>query len=313
MYKNNSTYGHTGFGSQGFGAFQSQLESTGIGGAQPQLGTQQGNYVNPHYLGREEQIVQQTNPQSWYHPGNQIGQSIAQSQGQQSGWPTGYTAGNQMGFAGQQSGMQSGFAGQQSGMQTGFQPGMQTGQQAARFGATELMMVHEALTDTINGINQFELYRQHVKDQQLMQILDSQINHKFNCYNRMVNQLHNQGVGSIVPYRTAKSTGVKYGLRQPAAVQPNTGINEMDDRDVASAMLGCNKAAACLKFRGALECTDPNLRNMMVDCAVSAANLAYEVFLYMNQKGMYQVPTMAQQTTQTMMGVYQNVNQPSFR
>jgi len=78
------------------------LESTGIGGAQPQMGTQQGNYVNPHYLGREEQIVQQTNPQSWYHPGNQIGQSIAQSQGQQSGWQTGYTAGNQMGFAAQQ-------------------------------------------------------------------------------------------------------------------------------------------------------------------------------------------------------------------
>ncbi len=321
MYKNQGTYG----------------------GAQPQLGSQQGNYVNPHYLGREEEIVQQMNPQKWYHPGNEIGESIARPQSH-FGWQnSGYTTGQHGGFTGQQTGfragaqpsfqtghqpgsqtglgMQTGFqTGMQTGMQTGFQTGaqtgqtgIQTGQQAARFGATELMMVHEILTDTIDGINQFELYRQHVKDQQLMQILDNQVNHMFNGYNKLVNYLHNQGAGSIVPYRTARSASVKYGLRQPSTVQPNTSINEMDDRDVASGMMGCHKATACLRLRGTLECADPTLRGMLSNCAISSVNMAYEVFLWMNQKGMYQVPTLAQQTTQTMMGVYQNVNQPSFR
>ena len=305
LYKNQGTY-QTQSGTQGFGGFQSPIGAQGAGNPQAQMGQQMGNYVNPNYLGREQQIVQETHPQTWYHPGNQIGETIAQPQRQQGGF---HTEQQNVFQTGQQTGYQTG---QQTGFQTG-QPAFQPGQQAARFGANELMMVHEILTDTIDGINQFELYRQHVKDQQLMQIVDNQINYMFNGYNKLVGYLHNQGAGSVVPYRATKSSSVKYGLRQPSSVQPNTSINEMDDRDVASGMMGCHKSSACLRMRGTLECADPTLRSMLTNCAVSSSNMAYEVFQYMNQKGMYQVPTLASQTTQTMMGMYQNVQQPSVR
>jgi len=194
------------------------------------------------------------------------------------------------------------------------QAGQQTGQQAfQKLGAHEVMQAHEVLTDIIDGINQFELYRPHVKDQQLMQILDNQVNHMYGSYQNLVNYLHNQGMGSAVPYRIPRTQNVKYGLRQPSPVEPNASINYMDDRDVASGMMGCAKASALVCTAAALECADPNLRNMITNCCVSSINQAYELFQYMNQRGMYQVPTLPDKTTQTMLNTYQAGSPPQFQ
>lgn len=187
-------------------------------------------------------------------------------------------------------------------------PGMQAGMQGGnrqKFGAMEIMQVHEVLSGYIDGINQFELYRPHIKDQQLMSILDKQIRHMAGSYDNMVNYLHNQGMSSAVPYRTRKNFQPKYGLRQPSPEHPNMDANQMDDHDVASGMMGCAKASALMCTGAALECADPTLRSMMVNCAVSSINQAYEVFQFMNQMGMYQIPTLQQNTTNTLMNTYQ--------
>lgn len=201
--------------------------------------------------------------------------------------------------------------GQQAGMEVGMQAGMQMGSQ--KFGAFELIEVHEVLNCHIDKINQFELLKPHIKDQALMQILDNQVNYLFSSYQTMVNYLHNQGVASAAAYRVPKSGGIKYGLRQPAPEVPNTGVNMMDDRDVASLMLGSAKASAAGFTKAALECAEPNLRNMVVNSAVSSINQAYELFYYMNQRGMYQLPTLADNTTQTMIQSYQAGSMPTFQ
>lgn len=208
--------------------------------------------------------------------------------------------------------------GQQPG-QMGQQGGQMGGQAAnnphgtANFGAHEVLMTHEVLTHHIDGINLFELYRTHVKDQRLMQILDGQVNHMYNSYQNLVNFLHNQGGGSAVPYRVPKAPAVKYGLHQPAPEIPNMNLNEMDDRDVASGMMSCAKASAAICTTAALECVNPQLRSMMTNCTVSSINQAYELFQYLHEKGMYQVPTMAAQTTQTILNAYQVGTQPQLR
>ncbi len=194
--------------------------------------------------------------------------------------------------------------------QTGQQAGQQTFQ---KLGAHEVMQAHEVLTDIIDGINQFGLYRPHIKDQQLTQILDNQVNHMYSSYQNLVNYLHNQGMSAAVPYRTPKTQSVKYGLRQPSPMEPNANLNYMDDRDVASGMMGCAKASALVCTAAALECADPNLRNMMTNCCVSSINQAYELFQYMNQRGMYQVPTLPDKTTQTMLNTYQAGTAPQFQ
>jgi spore coat protein CotF len=177
--------------------------------------------------------------------------------------------------------------------------------QQANFGAHEVMEAHEVLTDTIDGINQIELYRPHVQDQRLAQILDNQLNALVQGYNNIVNYLSQSGNTQAIPYRSSMNTRIKYGLRNPASDAPNTNWHQMNDQDVASGTLGCHKASAIVSTIAALECADQTLRNMLTTCAQNHTNMAFEVFQFMNERGYYQVPTMQQNTTQTMIDSYQ--------
>ena len=179
---------------------------------------------------------------------------------------------------------------------------------AAQYGAHEVMEVHEVLSDTIDGINQFQLYRPHTRDQQLRGILDKQIQFMTQEYNNMVQAINQRGMGQAVPYRPVRNANPVYGLDNPGTLTPNSSPNEMDDRDVASGMLGCHKASATMRMIAALECADPELRRMIQQGAINCSEQAYEVWQYMNQKGYYQVPTMKEMTTSTMMNTYSSAN-----
>lgn len=177
---------------------------------------------------------------------------------------------------------------------------------AANLGAHEVMEIHEVLNEAINGINQFQLYYPLVQDVQLKQMMEHQLQFMTNEYNNMVQMLHNQGAGQAVPYRAPMQSAPRYGLQNPPAQSPNASPNQMDDRDISSGMLSCHKSSALMKMIGALECASPELRRSLQQGAMNCAEQAYEVWQYMNQKGYYQVPTMKEMTTQTMMNAYQN-------
>jgi len=171
-------------------------------------------------------------------------------------------------------------------------------------GAHEVIELHEVLNCAINGINQFELYRPHVTDQQLGAMLDKQLQFMSQEYNNMVQALNANGITMRSPYRSPQMMQPKYGLNHPQPQSPNTSPNQLDDRDIASGMLGMHKASAICKTMAALECADPNLRRMVQQGSNNCSEMAYEVWQYMNQKGYYQVPTMKQMTTNTMAQSY---------
>lgn len=178
----------------------------------------------------------------------------------------------------------------------------------ANLGAHETMELHEVLTHTIDGINQLQLYRPHVKDPQLRNILDNQINFAHQEYNNMVNATSQRGRGEAVPYRRIGNVSPSYGLRNPGPVAPNVSPDEIDDRDISSGMLGFHKSSAKLKMSASLEFADPYLRRMVQQGAINCSEQAYEVWNYMNQKGYYQVPTMKEMTTGTMVNTFQPAN-----
>lgn len=183
---------------------------------------------------------------------------------------------------------------------------------AAELGAHEIMQMHEVLTDTIDGINQFQLYRPHVQDPQLRTIIDNQIGFMTQEYNNMVQTVHQQSRSEAVPYRRVKNTSPAYGLKNPSPNAPNIAPDEMDDRDVASGMLGCHKSSAGLRMTASLEFADPTLRKMLQQGSINCSEQSYEVWNYMNQKGMYQVPTMKQMTTSTMINSFDMAQMPQF-
>jgi spore coat protein CotF len=175
----------------------------------------------------------------------------------------------------------------------------------AQYGAHEMMEIHEVLTAEIDGINTMQLYRQFVRDPQLRQMLDHQLQFMMNAYNNLVQLVQAHGAGQAVPYRSVRQFTPMYGLDHPDPQSPNASPQQMDDRDVASGMLGIHKNGAMKQMLGALECADPNLRRALQQGAMNCAEQAYEVWQYMNEKGYYQVPTMKEMTTDTMLNVYQ--------
>ncbi|RIX60149.1 spore coat protein [Paenibacillus nanensis] len=179
---------------------------------------------------------------------------------------------------------------------------------AAHLGAHETMEVHEILCSAIAGINTMQLYRPHVKDQRLAQIMDKQMQFTINEYNQMVQSvqhLSGQGMAQGTPYRAPSNFQPVYGLDNPAASTPNMSANQIDDRDVSSALLAFHKSSAMMKIIAALECANPQIRSMMQQGAVNCSEQAYEIWQYMNQAGYYQVPTMKEMTTNTVLNHYE--------
>jgi spore coat protein CotF len=178
----------------------------------------------------------------------------------------------------------------------------------AQYGAHEVMEIHEVLSDTINGINQFQLYTPYVKDQQLRTILDRQVQFMTQEYNNLIQVANQRGMSQATPYRTPMKNAPVYGLDNPTADSPNSSVNQMNDRDVASGMLGCHKSSAVMRMVAAQECANPEIRRMVQQGAVNCTEQGYEVWQYMNQNGYYQVPTMKETTTNTMMNTYTAAN-----
>lgn len=179
---------------------------------------------------------------------------------------------------------------------------------AAHLGAHETMEVHEILSMAITGINTMQLYRPHARDPRLAQIMDKQMQFTINEYNQMVQAVQNLSGGSMAqgtPYNAPRSFSPVYGLDNPAAATPNMSANQIDDRDVACALLGFHKSSAMMKIVAALECAHPQLRSMMQQGAVNCSEQAYEIWQYMNQSGYYQVPTMKEMTTNTVLNNYE--------
>lgn len=177
----------------------------------------------------------------------------------------------------------------------------------ASLSAHEVLMTEEVLSGLINEINTCELFRPHVRDQRLGQILDNQMNHLIQGYNNIVEYLHTRGTAPTKTYRTRMFINPQLGLRNPAPSTPNMNLNEMNDQDVASALLGCAKSSAVTATVATTECTDQTLRDLMQNCVNSKLNMAYETFQYMNQQGYYQVPTLQDNTTQTIVDSYQEM------
>ncbi|MCF8010493.1 MAG: spore coat protein [Clostridiales bacterium] len=172
---------------------------------------------------------------------------------------------------------------------------------AASYGAHEVMELNETLSNTINTINNFQLYRSYTKDPQLQSILDNHIHFMTQEYNDLVQAANQSSITEAMPYQMTKNTTPVYGIDNPSQQTPNTSVNQMEDCDIASSILQWHKSSAKHKMSAALEFANPELRGLVQQSSNNCAEQAYEVWQYMNQRGFYQLPTMNDMTTRSVM------------
>lgn len=173
-------------------------------------------------------------------------------------------------------------------------------------GGHEVFDVHESLSGTIGTLNLYTLLRQHVKDQELLDILDRQYQYIQTEYNTTVD-CFNSGQDPAIrtqAYSMTQGNDFVYGLKPTQPKKPLQEVSEITDECISSLMLGSLKSAAGMKAMVALEVTNPVVRRVLADSVPNCIEMAYELSLYQNKHHYYQVPQLAQQDMLQMVNSY---------
>ncbi|MBT2645169.1 spore coat protein [Bacillus sp. ISL-34] len=173
-------------------------------------------------------------------------------------------------------------------------------------GGHEVFDVHEVLSGAIGTLNTYTLLRQHVQDQELLNILDRQYQFIQEEYNISL-ECFQSGQDPSKPtqsYKMNQGNDFIYGLTPTQPKKPLQSVSEITDECISAMMLGAVKSAASMKAMAALEITNPVVRRVFADSVPNCIEMAYEISLYQNKHHYYQVPQLAQQDMLQMMNSY---------
>ncbi|NGP46486.1 spore coat protein [Bacillaceae bacterium SIJ1] len=174
-------------------------------------------------------------------------------------------------------------------------------------GGHEVFDLHEVLAGQINVMDQFMMFRQYIKDQELIDILDRQYQFIMEQYNILVDAFSTgadpqQKTGQ---YEMKMSNDVIYGLQPSQPKKPNQSIQDIKEAGVSGHMLGLLKSTSSLLAMTGVEVTNPVVRRVIQDSVPNYMEMAYEVFLYQNKHHYYQVPQLKEQDMQQMISGFQ--------
>ncbi|SDJ10929.1 spore coat protein [Natribacillus halophilus] len=163
-------------------------------------------------------------------------------------------------------------------------------------GGHEMFDVHETLTTAINVLDQYMIFRPYVQDQELLGILDQQYDYITTQYNRMVEAFSTGQKPSvdIQPYEIPTMGDITYGLQPSPPQKPTNNLGEVNEQGISSHMLGLLKSTSSMFAMSAAEVTNSVLRRVIADSIPDFIEMSYELFLYQNKHGYYQVPQLQQ-------------------
>ncbi|MFE5430335.1 spore coat protein [Peribacillus simplex] len=173
-------------------------------------------------------------------------------------------------------------------------------------GGHEVFDVHEVLSGTIVTLNTYTLLRQHVQDQELLDILDRQYQFIQDEYNITLEcfQTGQDPSKRTQSYNMNQGNDFIYGLTPTQPKKPLQSVSEITDECISAMMLGAVKSTASMKAMSAVEITNPVVRRVLAASVPNCIEMAYEISVYQNKHHYYQVPQLAQQDMQQMMNSY---------
>ncbi|HLS06729.1 MAG TPA: spore coat protein [Bacillota bacterium] len=159
-------------------------------------------------------------------------------------------------------------------------------------GGHALLDADEAIGVIMSGIEQYNIFGEHIQDQELSAINERQKSFLSQVYNTFIETMKT-GQDPTTPthtYMMDMPTNVTYGLQQSAPKSPLQSSTELNDECISTYMMNALKAMASNFTLAALEATNPVLRRVIADSIPNIIEMGYELFLYQNKNQYYQVP-----------------------
>jgi spore coat protein CotF len=163
-------------------------------------------------------------------------------------------------------------------------------------GGHEVIDLNEVLGAAVGTLNQYMLLRQHVKDPELLDILDRQYKFMQDEYNITV-ECFKTGQNPSHPtskYMMNQGNDFVYGMKPSQPKKPFQSVSEINDEYISSCMLASCKSGASMKTMAALETTNPVVRRVLADSVPNCIEMGYELSIYQNKNHYYQVPQLAE-------------------
>jgi len=175
-------------------------------------------------------------------------------------------------------------------------------------GGHEIFDANEAIRTLVSGLEHCLLYEQHVQDPELKALMQRQKAFNTQMYNTVVEAFKTGQKPSVSTqvYKMEANTdnSTIYGTKQAQPAPPAASLQDISDKCIAGFVLGNIKAAASAFSMAALEVTNPILRRIFADSVPNLIEEAYELFLYSNKKGYYQIPQLKDQDMANILNTY---------
>ncbi|WP_019119488.1 spore coat protein [Brevibacillus massiliensis] len=175
--------------------------------------------------------------------------------------------------------------------------------------AHEAFDLHELAMSCVNSITNMAYFMNHVQDQELKALLQQHFPFHIKDYNMKVQYLSQaQGAASPLPVPELNPTLQSY--TQPnttTPVTPRTTVQDMNDREMATAYLLTLKRAGREYAWAAMEMSNPEIRTFLEDGFRMSSRHAYDVWQWMVKKGYYPLEPAAPITLNTLGKLYNTV------
>lgn len=173
-------------------------------------------------------------------------------------------------------------------------------------GGHEIFDTHEVLSCMVGTLDQFLMFRQYVKEPELLDIVDRQYTFITNHYNRCVEAFSTGQKPSMqaTTYNMNQTHDVIYGLTPSQPKKPIQSASEINEEWVSSQLMASIKAICSGLTLAALESTNPVVRRVFADSIPNFVEMAYELFLYQNKNQYYQVPQLSMQDQNQLLHAY---------
>ncbi len=178
--------------------------------------------------------------------------------------------------------------------------------------AHEVYDLNELTLSCVNSITNMALFMNQIKDPELKSLVEKHFPYHIKDYNTKVEYLSRKDgaktglpipeITHIIENYTKSATNIK-------SVTPRTSLQELDDREIATAYLLTLKRAGREYAWSAMEASNPELRTFLEDAFKMSSHHAYDVWQWMTKKGYYPLEAAPAETLGAMASMYKVVEQ----
>lgn len=181
--------------------------------------------------------------------------------------------------------------------------------------AHEAHDLHELTLSCVNSITNMALFVNQAKSPELKSLIQKHFPYHIKDYNTKVEYLSRTSgakTGLPVPEITRILDNFTQASTNTKAVTPRTDVQELNDREIATAYLLTLKRAGREYAWAAMEASNPEVRIFLEDAFRMCSRHAYDIWQWMVREGYYPLEAAPAETLGTIASMYGTVEQTSI-